>query len=107
MFFYCQVTENGLEDCWEGEKLYDADYGAEEDIEFDFEEHLSCAKFDGPEKEGLKIGDENDFPIGIKCIYCMEHGDNDADDEDDGNDNDMGYETFYYAVADGPQLWII
>ena len=33
----------------------------------------------------------------------MEHEDNDFDDEDDGNENDMGYETVYDGLADGPQ----
>ena len=37
----------------------------------------------------------------------MEHGDNDAYDEYGRNDNDMGYETVYDAVADVTQLWII
>ena len=32
----------------------------------------------------------------------MEHGDNDADNEDDGNENDMGYGTVYDAVDDAP-----
>ena len=100
MFCYCQVTEDGLGDFWEGTNPYAADDGVEEDREFDFEEHLSCAKFYGPDKEGRKIGDEYDF-------YCMEHGNNDADDEDESNDNDMGYGTVYDTVEDGTRLWII
>ena len=43
----------------------------------------------------------------MKGIYCMEHGDNGANDEDDVNENDMRYGTVYYAVADVPLLWII
>ena len=68
---------------------------------------MYCAKFDGPEEEGRKIEDEDDFLIGIKYINCMENADNDANDEDCGNENDMKYVTVYDVVADGTRLWII
>ena len=71
------------------------------------EEYLYHAKFDVLDEEERKIEDEDDFLIGIQFIYCMEHAENDANDEYECNDNYMGYGTVYNAVADGPQLWII
>ena len=43
------------------------------EVESFVEEHLYCAEFDSPEEEGCKIEDEDDFLIGIKFIFCMEH----------------------------------
>ena len=71
------------------------------------EEYLYYAKFDVLDEEERKIEDEDDFLIGIKFIYCMEHAENDANDEDEGNDNEMGHGTVYDMVSDGTQLWII
>ena len=67
MFCYCQVTKDGLGDFWEGTNPYAADDGVEEDIEFDFEEHLSCAKFYGPDKEVVKL----EMSM-ISIVWCME-----------------------------------
>jgi len=141
----CQVTDNGLDYCWEGASPYAADDGAEEEEEFDAQDYLYCAQFEVPEEERRKLedGDEVEYFIGpycsdqggkvylgvftdeyctnfaddedsgnshldfyesatgkelaysseslidMKCISCMELGDNDGDDEDDGNDNDQ------------------
>lgn len=88
----CQVTDNGLDYCWD-ENPYQQDEEDEEE-QFEVEEFLECGNWDLPEERRRKLEDEVAYYIGPYCsdqggqvhlgVFTDEFCTNFADDEDSG-----------------------